>query len=157
MSKKRFVGLVAGLFAAITATGAGAVNNIAVCGASDGYGYYAETGLLSGRAEAGVWIEDAIDTGRMTLTLDDSGAFDLLITDASGSIFSAKGDGATIVPVAATTTVLSIVVAYPLVVETYTFLLSDSGPEVIWTSNKHSAPIIKVSAMRAPCSLVNLF
>ena len=153
---KRLAGWMLGFLAACGASEAGAVSNVAVCGASAGYAFNAQIGLLSGNAEAGRWADDAIPTGRMTLTLDDAGEFDLLIADATGSVFSAKGDGATIVPVAATNSVLSIIVAYPLVVETYTFLLSDGGPEVIWTSNKHSAPIVKVSAMRASCSFVNL-
>jgi hypothetical protein len=41
-------------------------------------------------------------------------------------------------------------------VETFTFVQSREGAEAIWSSNKYGAPILKISAFRAPCSLLDL-
>ena len=70
---------------------------------------------------------------------------------ACDNVFNyATQEGAKVIPVGQSDFSISILVVYPELVENYTFLLSSRGPEVIWTSNKHS------SAYRAACSFVNL-
>jgi hypothetical protein len=128
--------------------------DIAVCGNSDGYAYYPSAGLMEGKEPE--WTRDPITKGRFTLSRSSSGLFDLLFTDATGAVVSATQDGAKIVRVGQTQQSITILVAYPMLVETYTFLLSSSGPEALWTSNKHSTPILKAGAYRAACTFVNL-
>ena len=48
-----------------------------------------------------------------------------------------------------------MLVVYPLLVEIYTFLRSETGSEVMWTSNKFGTPVLKVAAYRATCSFVD--
>ena len=82
--------------------------------------------------------------------------FDLLITDASGRVFSAKQDGGVVLPIGIVDEAISLVVTYPAttVTETYTFFRNADGKaEVIWTANKGGgAPIMSVTAYRADCS-----
>lgn len=97
---------------------------IATCGRSSGYGYYPKAGLTANNAPR-KWVEDAISGGKFTLTQTSEKEFDLLITDTSGRVFSAKQDGGVVVLEA----------------------------EVMWTSNKGGgAPVMKVAAYRADCS-----
>jgi hypothetical protein len=51
---------------------------------------------------------------------------------------------------------MTVVVAYPRLIETYTFLVAASGPEVMWTTNKFATPVIKAGLYRAYCSEMNL-
>ncbi|HUU67158.1 MAG TPA: hypothetical protein VMW57_07745 [Methyloceanibacter sp.] len=67
---------------------------IATCGASRGYGYYPKAGLGAFSDDAGKWGEDSISSGKFTLSQTSEKEFDLLITDASGRVFSAKQDWA---------------------------------------------------------------
>ena len=98
------------------------------------------------------WISDAISGGRFSL-IENDGEFDLLVTDAMGRVFSSKQEGAKVILVGSSYNSLTVVVAYPLLVETYTFLRNEDGqPEAIWTTNKWGTPIPKVAAFRADCS-----
>jgi hypothetical protein len=126
---------------------------IATCGESSGYGYYPKAGLNN---NAGKWTDDAISGGKFTLTQTSEKEFDLLITDSSGRVFSAKQDGGVVALTGAANGAVSVVVSYPAttVTETYTFFrTADGKAEAMWTSNKGGgAPIIKVTAFRADCS-----
>jgi len=75
------------------------------------------------------------------------------VTDAMGRVFSSKQEGAKVIVVGSSDKSLTVVVAYPLLVETYTFLRNGDGQaEAIWTTNKWGTPIPKVAAFRAACS-----
>ena len=146
----RFV-CIAGLFLTIASTAAHGAN-IADCGASAGYGYFPKAGHAAAAPDSGKWISDAISGGRFSLTEND-GEFDLLVTDAMGRVFSSKQEGAKVTLVGSSYNSVTVVVAYPLLVETYTFLRNGDGQaEAIWTTNKWGTPIPKVAAFRAACS-----
>ena len=132
--------------------------DIAVCGASEGYGYYPRKGLTSDDPDAGKWVEDGISNGRMTLITTANDALDLLVADSTGAVYSTINDGGTVIPIGRSNEMLSVIIVYELggTVETYTFLNSVSGPEVIWSSNKFGTLILKIAAFRAPCSFIDL-
>jgi hypothetical protein len=127
---------------------------IAICGASSGYGFYPKAGLAALDQGAGEWHSDGIKDGRFTLTEIDKDKFDLLVTDATGAVYSATQDGAAVVLIGVTDKSLSVVVTYPnTYVETYTFIRTEDGQtEAMWTSNKWGTLIPKVGAYRASCS-----
>ena len=132
--------------------------DIAVCGASSGYAYYPRIGLTAGSNEVGKWTDDQISNGRITLTAHDDGSFDLLAADAKGGVYSAVNDGAEVFQFSRSIDSLIIIVAYPVtgVIETYNFLKSVTGPEVMWTSNKGRTPVLKAGTYRAECSFIDL-
>ena len=105
---------------------------------------------------SGKWVEDKISAGKFTLTEISEKQFDLLLTDATGRIFSAKQDGGTVLFVGAANTAITILVIYPTstVTETYTFFRNADGKaEAMWTVNKGGgAPIMKAAAYRADCN-----
>lgn len=127
--------------------------NIADCGASTGYGFYPKAGLAASQPDGGKWTPDGISGGRLSLT-ENEGEFDLLVSDSlGGRIFSSKQEGSKVIVVGSGDKSLSVVVASPLLMETYTFLRNEDGQaEVMWTSNKWGTPIPKVGAYRADCS-----
>jgi hypothetical protein len=102
--------------------------------------------------QPGKWTNDTISGGRFSLTEND-GDFDLLVADSLGRIFSSKQEGAKIIVMNSSDKSLTVLVAYPKLVETYTFLRNEDGQaEAIWTTNKWGTPIPKVAAFRAACS-----
>jgi hypothetical protein len=132
--------------------------DIAVCGASEGYSYFPEAGLLAApeSEDAGKWKTDAISSGRLTLSRSGD-RFDLLFTDATGAVISARGDGGEVVRVGQTADAITVVVNYSgSLVETYTFIKAAGGAEAIWSTNKYGTLIPKIGAYRAPCSLLVL-
>ena len=69
---------------------------------------------------------------------------------------SASQSGGEVIGLGRTSSALAVIVVYPNLVETYTFVRSQNGAEVIWSSNKFATPILKIAAYRAPCSVLNL-
>ena len=80
--------------------------------------------------------------------------YDLLLIDATGRVFSAKQDGATVEPFTMQGKSVSVIVKYDRAVETYTFFRNAEGnAEAMWTSNKGGAALLmKVGVYRADCS-----
>jgi hypothetical protein len=76
-------------------------DDIAICGASQGHGYYPAAGLAAVNKKTGEWHDDAIVAGNFTLTKISESDFDLLVTDSTGRVFSAKQDGAIVALVGA--------------------------------------------------------
>jgi hypothetical protein len=128
--------------------------DVANCGASEGYGYYPSIGLTANRAAE--WTKDGIANGRLTLKKLPTGLFDVLFIDATGSVVSSTQDGAKVILIGKDTNTISILVIYDQLIETFTFMHSTSGAEVMWTQNKHSTPIVKATVFQAKCSFVNI-
>jgi len=61
------------------------------CGASKGYSYYFEGGLVQ-KKDSG-FTEDSISNGRFSLTVNDKNEADILTIDATGTIKSATSQG----------------------------------------------------------------
>ena len=133
---------------------AAVAKDVAVCGGSEGYAYYPSAGLMADKSAQ--WTDDPISAGKFTLSISELNKFDLLFTDATGAVVSASQDGAEVLRIGQSEIGITIAVVYPMLIETYTFLRSQSGPEAIWTSNKHSTPILKAGAYRAKCTFINL-
>lgn len=139
----------------LVTSNAAAGKNIAICGASTGYAYYAKAGLMVLNEGGEGWHQDAISNGRITL-FSNEGRLDVLYADATGGVKSATADGGQVVLVGRNAEALVVVVNYPkLLVETYTFRKSANGAEVIWSSNKYGTPLPKLGAYRAPCSFLS--
>jgi hypothetical protein len=146
------------LILSLLAIDAAMSKEIAICGASDGYYYFPDAGLLaqSSPKDTGKWIADAVSPGRFTLS-SVGDKLDLLYTDASGVVASMTNDGAQVIQVGRTEQALAVIIVHPgTMVETYTFVQSRNGAEAIWSSNKYGAPILKISAFHAPCSFLDL-
>lgn len=126
---------------------------LAVCGDSKGYGYYPAAGLRLN--EEPEWAEDGISGGKLTLSRSNSGDLDILFADASGRVISTVADGGEVILIDQGKGSLSVLVVYDVSIETYTFLKTATGGEVMWTQNRHSGPIVKAAIFRASCSLVS--
>jgi hypothetical protein len=127
---------------------------MASCGASDGQAYYPKFGLAAlSKDHRAEWTSDTIGNGRISLSETD-GEFDILVSDTvGGRVFSSRQEGAKVIVTDLGDKSISLLVAYPLLVETYTFFRNAEGQaEVMWTSNKWGTPIPKVGAYRAACS-----
>jgi hypothetical protein len=138
----------------VTATAADA-RDLAICGASVGTAYFPPVSAFAEKLEG--FQEDGISGGRMTLVQLAEKKFDLIVADASGGLFSASQDGAVVVMVGRSETYLAVAAVYPLgSMETYAFMRTSQGDEVIWSSLKYGTPIPKVGAYRAKCSFLDL-
>ena len=145
--------LACGLVVCLLAQSAVA-KDIAVCGRSDGYAYFPSVGLMADKNIQGT--KDAISSGKFTLSISGLDTFDLLFTDATGAVRSATQDGAKVLRIGQNKTSITVLIVYPMLAEVYTFLQSKSGPEVMWTTNKYSTPILKAGAYRAACKFVEI-
>ncbi|MBN9457481.1 MAG: hypothetical protein J0I54_12705 [Bosea sp.] len=97
------------------------------CGASKGQSFF-----LNGQG----WQDDGISSGVIVLKRrgDD---FDIRVADASGSSFSAREDGASVIG-RAQDGVIQVLVVYPsMTIETFLFSKPDKGRSVLaWTASK---------------------
>ena len=105
----------------LTYAAAASAVEIAVCGSSAGQAYYPSAGLRAN--EPGLWTDDPITSGRITLSMSAKGDFDVLFSDATGAVISAIQDGTTVIRVGQNDFSISVLVVYPLLTEMYTFLL----------------------------------
>lgn len=118
---------------------------VARCGASKGFAYYPEIGLV--QAGQGGWKEDGITRGEILL-LRDGTEFDVIHTDAAGTR-SSKADGARVIGISATDARIIVLVAYPEVVETYALWFSTR--ELLWTQIKAAGLVDKAATFRSEC------
>lgn len=144
----------ASLLASVTATSA---ETIATCGESNGYGFYPRAGLAVSDPEAGKWVDDGVSGGKISLVSLPDGKFDLMFADVTGGIYSTTAEGGrTFVAFRDATTISVLAIHRMGAVETYTFIETADGPQVLWTSNKSLTPIPKVAAYQAACSYLDL-
>ena len=151
--------LAMALALSVSFSGIALSKDLAVCGASQGYAYYPMAGRLAESKDGGKWHPDGISQGKLTLIRKGvaSGAYEIRYEDASGKITSSSADGGIVLSVGRSGDALAFVVNYPgATVETYMFVNSTNGPEVVWSQNKYGSPILKVAAFRAPCSFMDL-
>ena len=120
------------------------------CGASDGYSYFIEGGIVP--SDKAGWTSDGVASGRISL-VQNGQDFDIMTTDATGGTYSYKADGAKIIPISVTPDEWAILAAFPLgVVEVHHFHRTPNGGEVIWIQSKFgSVPAKKASAFHASC------
>ncbi len=131
-------------------------NNVAVCGSSTGYSYYANRGIAEGDILG--WSEEKNLTGSITFKKYDDGKLDLIFVDATKGSYSSTEEGAAIIPASISETSASIISLYPnKLSETYIFQkLKDGKMQVMWTQAKSDTPLPKIAAWVGECSYLNL-
>jgi hypothetical protein len=129
---------------------------IAVCENPEGHAYYPFSGLMN-KADSG-WTKDKITGGITQLVQDNSGKFDILVLDASKTIYSSTQDGGVVLPFAYDNNQVSVMVVFMgETVETYSFIKDNSGNiEFLMTQNKAAGIIPKITAFRGECSYLDL-
>jgi len=131
--------------------------DIASCSDPEGYAYFPETGLVG--KEGSGWSADRISGGIVKLVKLSDGEYDVLFVDATKDIISARGDGATILPLNVGESAFSVLVVYPgKTAEVFTFLRTTSGGlEFLHVTSRagDEVPIAKVGVMRGPCSYIH--
>ena len=131
---------------------------ITTCGASKGYGYYFEGGIVP-KDKSG-WSEDSISKGHIILVLEGDGKeFNIYYKDAEMTK-SAKEDGGKVLlaHLDENFQTIMILVIYPGqgVVEHYLFRLDGSGNGgVVWGNDKGTNLMAKGTLFKATCSKRN--
>ena len=125
-----------------------AVEIVAICGGSFGYGYYLETGLVP-KGEGG-WGEEKISKGTTTIIRTTSNAVDLIYKDATDQTFSPSEYGGKIFIIHDDEERLVFMVSYPAgSIETY--YLNRDKKLLVWTQLKYNALIEKINAFHSKC------
>jgi hypothetical protein len=130
--------------------------NIAICGSSEGHGYYHHAGLVK-KKDAG-WVKEKISNGKTVLKHLGKNEFDILVVDASGSIWSAKQDGSTVIPLRKTQSEIAILhITIKKVIEVYNFYKEKDGSlKFDLLQNKSGDWLIpKSSVLTGSCSSIN--
>jgi hypothetical protein len=125
---------------------------ITSCGASQGYGYYFQGGIVPTDQEG--WQPSKISKGGIIFTMDEDNA-DIILRDATNETRSVKEDKALVKvlhvePLAGT---ILVMVYYPKgALEHYLFQLDNAGAgKVVWGTAKAAGPIITNKLMVANC------
>lgn len=116
-----------------------------------GQSYYPYRGMVP-KNKSG-WQKDGIDNGKTALVVDDQKNIDILYTDASGKVASAKNDGAEIINLSEKKSSIVIVVSYPNnTLESYYFFeTKEKKYEMIMQQTKYGTMIEKSSTFRGEC------
>ena len=130
---------------------------ITQCGASAGYAYYLEGGLIAPK-DAG-WQKDSVSGGGFQfIAADDGSDPDIIMTDAAGTR-SSRADGANVALVSGAEEGFYLVLSiYPTTgtVEHYLFQLDDRGNgTVVWGTTRSGSVFKKSSLMISKCSAPN--
>ncbi len=133
--------------------------NISVCGGLEGKSYFPNYGMLAklNEAETG-WHDDRIGEGKTTVTkIGDE--FNILFSDVSGALTSAKDGGAQIFPLPLMTgkDTFSIMVIWPRgpAVETYNFWKDNDGQYKFSLSQVKGGLIHKQSLLVGSCTYMD--
>ena len=127
---------------------------IAKCGVSIGFTYFPSIGL--NKKDNGEFSADKISGGRISLELRKDGKFDVWFASGSETDRSSIDEGADVIRIGRNENTLTIAVIYPMLSEVYTFMKTRSGDEVMWTTNKHSTPILKAGTYLSSCTQLDL-
>ena len=121
------------------------------CGASEGWSYYFEGGLVSD--EKAGFTKDAITGEKTTLVVDDEGNGDVLFIDATGGLGSAKEQGGNVIVLNANDTAgMNWLLMYPDgVLENYALNLA-TMKVAAWRNTVGNLAVAKNSLMVADCA-----
>ena len=148
--------LVLGLVALLASLSAQAAD-IAACSDPAGKGYFPEMGIVT-KKDSG-WSDEKITGGITKLTKLGDGEYDVLFVDVRQEIISARGDGATVIPLNIGENAFSVLVVYPgQTAEVYTFLKDASGNlEYLHTLSRAGDAVLiaKATVMRGSCSYID--
>lgn len=116
------------------------------CGPSIGYSFYFHEPTMS--PDGPTWEKDQLSNGKIVLVkLGDE--WDIQFDDSFGA-YGYREDGANVLPLTESPTMLMVGAFHPNYADIYTFDLV--GKKVAWSSNKLGPPLPKVSVMEANCS-----
>ncbi len=114
------------------------------CGASSGHAYFFKGSMNPGGPN---WEADGLSSGKIVLIrLGDE--WDIQFDDVAGS-YGYRQDGARVIPLLETDSLLSVGAFNAQYVDIYTFDLANRV--VGWTSNKHGPFAAKTAAYSATC------
>lgn len=114
------------------------------CGASTGHAFFFQSELNPSGPD---WAEDALSNGKIVLIkLGDE--WDIQFDDAAGS-YGYRQDGARVLPIIQTESMITVGAFATQYVDIYTFDLANRV--VGWTSNKQGPFIPKTAAYSATC------
>lgn len=123
------------------------MNLLATCGASKGYSYYVEGGLVDSNSAG--FTDDGISTGSIQLLVGADGkTADIVQIDATDTRRSALEEGASTYPLINGSNI-SVIVLYQGVVENYTF--RSQSNEVTWSKSSFGYSLDKHSLYRSSC------
>lgn len=143
------------LLLAVASPAAAAARTLAVCGEQSGHAYYIEGGVVT--ADDAGWQRDKIGGGRTTLSLAENGEADLIFTDSTGGVFSARAEGGSVLLLRQSMIDIAAIVAYPAVVEVYQFIQRPDGSAVMLHLQSKGHDLIRKGAlMVGECSAVDL-
>ncbi len=119
---------------------------VITCGASKGYAYFLEQGLID-KSKSG-WTTDQLSAG--FFALDRKGdKFDILYRDATEQLKSATSEGARIFLLGENAPNLTVLVVYSEVFEIYTFDLQ--AKVAVWSHHKTGPITAKAATYQAKC------
>lgn len=139
----RIAGATIALFGVSSAYAQDGWRDVYSCGASKGQSYF-----MNGAG----WQDDGISSGVIVLKRRGD-EFDILIGDASGTSFSARDDGASIMG-RAEDGAMQVLAVYPsMTIETFLFSKPERGRSTLaWTSSKQvSGEINRASVFVSSC------
>ena len=142
----------------ILAPGLVSAKNISVCGGLEGKSYFPNVGMLASLNEAETgWHDDRINEGKTTVTkVGDE--FNILFLDATGTLTSAKDDGAQIYPLPQMTgkDSFSIITFWPgPIIEIYSFWRDNDGQNKFSLSQVKGGLIHKQSLLVGSCPYID--
>lgn len=136
---------------------ASASTDIATCSGLAGQAFYHGAGVV-GKKDQG-WQRDGIKNGKTTVKKLRDGKYDILVLDATGSIFSARQDGGEVILLRRGTKDATFLYVHPgLVIEIYTLWTDLDGVnrlDLLSSKGGDGMPIHKSSVMTGVCGSVN--
>lgn len=131
--------------------------DIATCGTSSGYRYYANRNLI--QKENVGWQKAELEGNKFSLKQSEDGQFDIIYYNpVMDGLYSSVADGAKVFPAGKSEDTLTIIAIHPkTIVETYVFQkINDGKNQVMWTQAKADTVIPNASAFISDCSYLNL-
>ena len=132
------------------------VKDIAICGEVEGHAYYHNSNIVQ-RSHAG-WVKDKISNGKTVLKQLGPKDFDILVFDASGTIWSATQDGGLIQVMRKSSSEITVLhISKISVIEVYNFYKERDGSLKfdLVQSKGGTLRIHKSSVMTGKCKFIN--
>ncbi len=144
--------LLAAIVGALFGGRAGA-ETLALCGPQAGRTYYFAGGVVTSK-DAG-WQDDAVSGGRTTLSRDTSGKLDLVFSDASGGVYSSRGEGGEVEALRRSADEIVVAVMHPAgSFEVYQFVREAGGKLTMVQLVSRTGLAAKAGAYMASCSVI---
>lgn len=143
--------------ALVSVPGTTDAERLAECGGWIGKAYYPFTGIVP-KKDSG-WTDDKMSGGASLLLRRPDGSLDIIFRDATGGIYSAAEEGATIKVVRPLPSAVTLTVDYEPTgdLEIYTYVRDEDGrAQMILSQSKGSEMMQKAGLYTADCSSLDL-